>query len=91
MTALKMGNTTAGSAGDHGHRRFEEPHTRTFFYVGGGYKADEKGQHKFHNQVYVERLSPLGAIQDTPIVLIHGQGQTGTVCNGALLARRSSG
>lgn len=53
---------------------------RTFFYVGGGYSEDSNGGHIFKDQMYVEKLSPASTQrkQPDPIVLIHGQGQTGT-------------
>ncbi|UNI16224.1 hypothetical protein JDV02_002684 [Purpureocillium takamizusanense] len=54
-------------------------HRRTSFYVGGGYVDDGAGGHVFRDQMYVERLQPAGGVtQDTPLVLIHGQAQTGT-------------
>ncbi|KAF3003572.1 hypothetical protein E8E13_006481 [Curvularia kusanoi] len=53
---------------------------RTFFYVGGDYTEDGAGGHIFHNQMYVEKLSPMNpqSGDPVPIVLIHGQAQTGT-------------
>ena len=57
----------------------EEPCTRSFFYAGGGYVDDGNGRHSFRDQMYVERLRPVdGPTQDAPVVLIHGQAQTGT-------------
>ena len=58
----------------------EVPAVRTYFYVGGGYADDGKGGHIFKDQMYVEKLSPVSTEQDVkpPVVLIHGQGQTGT-------------
>ena len=58
----------------------EVPAVRTYFYVGGGYADDGKGGHIFKDQMYVEKLSPVSTEQDvkSPVVLIHGQGQTGT-------------
>ncbi|KAJ6440841.1 alpha/beta-hydrolase [Purpureocillium lavendulum] len=54
-------------------------HRRSYFYVGGGYVDDGVGGHIFQDQMYVERLLPAdGVTQDTPLVLIHGQAQTGT-------------
>lgn len=64
----------------------EQPHRRSFFYTGGGYVDDGSGEHIFRDQMYVEHLSPVnGASQDTPIVLIHGQAQTGTVSSTSCL------
>ena len=58
----------------------EVPHTRSYFYVGGRYDSDEKGVTTYRDQMYTERLLPVGGVtQKTPIVLIHGQAQTGTV------------
>ncbi|KAI0123341.1 Alpha/beta hydrolase family-domain-containing protein [Xylariales sp. AK1849] len=65
---------TAGSA-----KVYEVPHTRTYFYVGGVYGDDGAGSLVFHNQMYVEQFSPLQHTrQESPIVMIHGQAQTGT-------------
>lgn len=58
----------------------ETPYIRSYFYVGGGYVDDGSGGHIFRDQMYVEKLLPVhGVSQETPIVLIHGQGQTGSV------------
>lgn len=58
----------------------EIPYRRSYFYVGGSYVDDGAGGHFFQDQMYVEKLGPVdGPSQPTPIVLIHGQGQTGTV------------
>lgn len=58
----------------------EAPHTRRVLYVGGEYTSDGSGGHIFHNQMYVEHLTPVNTdLQTAPIVMIHGQGQTGTV------------
>jgi hypothetical protein len=55
-------------------------HTRRYLYVGGGYLDNGTGLHTFPNQMYVEHPSPVNIdIQSTPIVMIHGLGQTGTV------------
>jgi hypothetical protein len=57
----------------------ESPAVRIFFYVGGGYSDDGSGGHIFKDQMYVEKLSPVSnkRKQSSPIVFIHGQGQTG--------------
>jgi hypothetical protein len=53
---------------------------RSFFYAGGGYADDGAGGHIFREQMYVERLQPVnGVTRPNPIVIIHGQAQTGTV------------
>lgn len=58
----------------------ESLHSRSYFYVGGRYVEDEKGQHVMTDQMYVEKLLPLSGVQHPwPIVFIHGGGQTGTV------------
>ncbi|KAK1981810.1 Alpha/Beta hydrolase protein [Colletotrichum cereale] len=58
---------------------FEAPYVRSYFYVGGGYVDDGSGGHIFRDQMYVEKLLPVhGISQSTPIVLIHGQAQTGS-------------
>lgn len=56
-------------------------HERAYFYVGGGYEVTSGGENIFTNQTYVEKLTPAGgASKEHPIVFIHGNGQTGTVC-----------
>lgn len=56
-------------------------HERSYFYVGGGYEINTRGEHVFTNQTYVEKLTPAGgASREHPIVFVHGNGQTGTVC-----------
>ncbi|KAK2596635.1 hypothetical protein QQS21_006311 [Conoideocrella luteorostrata] len=60
------------------HKR-EVPSVRSYFYVGGSYADDGKGGHIFRDQMYVEQLKPAhGVRRKTPIVIIHGQAQTGT-------------
>ncbi|CAE7211883.1 hypothetical protein CFE70_009489 [Pyrenophora teres f. teres 0-1] len=66
----------------------ETPAIRSYFYVGGNYISDNKGGHIFANQMYVEKLSPISSPSTynnnqttpspAPIILIHGQAQTGT-------------
>ncbi|EUC33081.1 hypothetical protein COCCADRAFT_97116 [Bipolaris zeicola 26-R-13] len=54
---------------------------REYFYVGGEYAnltlGNETAQYML-NQIYVEKLTPSNQTQDTPIVFIAGNGQTGT-------------
>nr|KMM72649.1 hypothetical protein CPAG_08943 [Coccidioides posadasii RMSCC 3488] len=58
----------------------EVEHTRRYFYVGGRYEDNGKGEHVFKDQMYVEHLSPTGGVRrQYPIVFLHGHGQTGTV------------
>jgi hypothetical protein len=73
---------TVGKLSDAvGVRRHSEiPAVRSFFYSGGRYVDDGEGGHVFRDQMYVERLVPAtGAWKDTPVVMIHGVAQTGTV------------
>ncbi|CRG89144.1 hypothetical protein PISL3812_06180 [Talaromyces islandicus] len=57
----------------------EEPYKRSYDYFGGKYVDDGTGQHVFTDQMYVERLTPVGvSLKPHPIVFIHGQAQTGT-------------
>lgn len=57
----------------------EVPYIRNYFYVGGKYASDGSGEHVFQDQMYVEKLSPLGnSRKQTPLVFIPGAGQTGT-------------
>ncbi|KAF5021123.1 hypothetical protein F66182_6823 [Fusarium sp. NRRL 66182] len=57
----------------------EVPAIRSYFYVGGQYADDGVGGHVFRDQMYVEKLVPVdGVVKETPIVMIHGSGQTGT-------------
>ncbi|KAF3031257.1 hypothetical protein E8E11_000518 [Didymella keratinophila] len=53
---------------------------RTYFYVGGGYVEDGNGGHVFKDQMYVEKLEPASPSVNSsgPVVMIHGQAQTGT-------------
>ncbi|KAK5997734.1 putative secreted lipase [Cladobotryum mycophilum] len=88
--ALLNGSTTLGDQLDatsdvnanihhhHDHHN-EASYIRSYFYAGGQYVEDGSGDFTFQDQLYVERLVPShGISHDTPIVLIHGQGQTGT-------------
>jgi hypothetical protein len=38
----------------------EIPYSRKYFYVGGRYASDGKGEHVFVDQMYVEQLTPVG-------------------------------
>ena len=59
------------------------PRFRDYFYIGGQYvqfNSSNGGGSYFHNQMYVEKLSPVRErVQPYPIVFVHGGGQTGTV------------
>ncbi|KAF3491255.1 uncharacterized protein GIQ15_00772 [Arthroderma uncinatum] len=57
----------------------EVPYIRKYFYVGGEYADNGKGEHIFKDQMYVEHLIPVrGPAKQNPIVFFHGQAQTGT-------------
>ncbi|KAL8771628.1 MAG: hypothetical protein Q9194_004844 [Teloschistes cf. exilis] len=59
----------------------ESPSQRSYFYVGGKYTDDGKGdgQHIFTDQIYVEQLLPANGIRHSwPLVFIQGAGQTAT-------------
>lgn len=62
------------------HATAEVAAVRTYFYFGGGYSDDGKGGHIFKDQMYMEKLEPAypPANNSDPIVLVHGQAQTGT-------------
>jgi hypothetical protein len=60
-------------------KSYEAFASREYFYVGGDYVQTSAG-HIFENQMYVEKLTPQQPCQSYPLVFIHGQGQTGTVC-----------
>ncbi|PMD29900.1 alpha/beta-hydrolase [Hyaloscypha variabilis F] len=56
----------------------EAAHHRSFFYVGGEYVKTSAG-YVLQDQMYVERLLPIGGSkQPYPIVFLHGGAQTGT-------------
>lgn len=60
----------------------ESPSHRSYFYVGGQYMDDGKGenQHVMAGQIYVEKLIPIDGVRRRwPLIFIHGAGQTGTV------------
>jgi hypothetical protein len=73
-------HATRGSCA-YGYTANEEvPYIRNYFYVGGKYVSDGSGGHAFQDQMYVERLTPLGGPRNQrPLVFIPGAGQTGTV------------
>lgn len=78
-------NVVQDSDGTH-----EDAYIRSYFYVGGSYVPDGSGGHIYRDQMYVERLRPVhGTVHDVPIVLIHGQAQTGTVSHPRYLLRYS--
>ncbi|KAK2732516.1 hypothetical protein FQN57_002608 [Myotisia sp. PD_48] len=57
----------------------EAAYTRRYFYVGGRYKDNGKGEYFYTGQMYVEHLVPVGGpTKKHPIVFVHGQAQTGT-------------
>ncbi|KAM5343473.1 hypothetical protein ACJ41O_012010 [Fusarium nematophilum] len=79
--AAAVNTCVATPSGGHygGSQGGEIPTVRSYFTVGGGYVDDGAGGHIFRDQMYVEKLVPSGGVrQRTPIVLIHGQAQTGS-------------
>lgn len=53
----------------------ETPYYRDFFYVGGHYVNSVLGNLTY-DQIYVEKLSPVGGItQPKPIIFFHGGGE----------------
>lgn len=80
FAAATVTRSAATSYSQPGGSQGEVPSIRSYFYVGGGYVDDGAGGGIFRNQMYVEKLVPVGgAKQRTPIVFIHGQAQTGSV------------
>lgn len=80
VAALTISSSLVAASSQHVRSEAEVPSIRSYFYVGGEYVEDGNGGHIFRDQMYVEKLLPVGgATQDTPIVLIHGQAQTGSV------------
>lgn len=82
MLLGRLGFSIALVTAQQGHYAVAETAAvRTFFNVGGSYSEDSNGGHIFKDQMYVEKLSPVTSRRDkpSPIVLIHGQGQTGTI------------
>lgn len=76
-TAAALSLTAAASASSCTDG--EVPYVRTYFYAGGQYVDDGNGGKIFRDQMYVEKLVPArGVTRTTPVVLIHGQAQTGT-------------
>ena len=56
----------------------EAPAARHYFFVGGNYISTVSGT-LLVNQMYVEKLSITKPSQKYPLVLVHGQAQTGSV------------
>ena len=74
--------TISSSAGKSDSGPAESQSHRSYFYVGGQYVDDDRGdaQHLLTGQMYVEQLLPVGGVKHPwPLVFIHGAGQTGTV------------
>ncbi|KAI8656391.1 AB hydrolase-1 domain-containing protein [Fusarium sp. Ph1] len=79
VAAWTISPSLVAASSQHVRSDAEVPSIRSYFYVGGEYVEDGNGGHIFRDQMYVEKLLPVsGATQDTPIVLIHGQAQTGS-------------
>lgn len=51
---------------------------RTFFYAGGQYKTDSKGEHYYSGQMFVEGYTPNEVTKKYPLLMLHGKGQTNT-------------
>ncbi|KAF6830390.1 hypothetical protein CMUS01_07754 [Colletotrichum musicola] len=79
VAAALLGQSSAVPAAPEQDCNSEVPTIRSYFYIGGGYVDDGSGGKIFRDQMYVEKLLPVGGVsQETPIVLIHGQAQTGS-------------
>ena len=52
---------------------------KTFFYAGGSYKTNAKGEHYYSGQMFVEGYMPQNITKKYPLLLLHGKGQT-NVC-----------
>ncbi|KJA21010.1 hypothetical protein HYPSUDRAFT_68131 [Hypholoma sublateritium FD-334 SS-4] len=53
-------------------------HTRSYFYVGGSYVQSPIGSSISAEQMYVEHLTPIKVTARYPLLMIHGNGMTGT-------------
>ncbi|KAF8810057.1 alpha/beta-hydrolase [Phlegmacium glaucopus] len=53
-------------------------HRRSYFYVGGEYVSAQNSVQVSFGQMYVEHLVPIKVMQPFPIVIIPGNGMTGT-------------
>lgn len=52
----------------------EAPYYRDFFYIGGHYENSDLGNLTY-DQIYVEKLTPVGGMSQTkPIIFFHGGG-----------------
>ncbi|TLD31595.1 hypothetical protein PspLS_02542 [Pyricularia sp. CBS 133598] len=81
LAALNLGGSATSVPPQKPGCGAEIPAVRTYFMVGGQYVDDGTGtgEHVFRDQMYVEKLLPVqGVKQKHPLVLIHGQAQTGT-------------
>ncbi|EEU43680.1 uncharacterized protein NECHADRAFT_45269 [Fusarium vanettenii 77-13-4] len=79
LAAAAFNHCAATPSGQQGSAQGEVAAVRSYFYVGGGYADDGAGGQIYRDQMYVEKLIPTGGVrQRTPIVFIHGQGQTGS-------------
>ncbi|PQE14007.1 fusarubin cluster-esterase protein [Rutstroemia sp. NJR-2017a BBW] len=63
---------------------------RSYFYVGGQYITVSPNNTIYTDQMYVEHIVPSRILQPYPLVFIHGQGQTGTVCCPVLIPSSAS-
>jgi hypothetical protein len=76
---LTVSSVLASPIIEGGGNSGEAAAAREYFYVGGNYVNTSLG-HIFSGQMYVEKLIPIKPCQPYPLVFIHGQAQTGTVC-----------
>ncbi len=51
---------------------------RASFYAGGTLKTDQKGEHYYSGQVFVEGYMPKAVTKKFPLLMMHGKGQTNT-------------
>lgn len=52
---------------------------REYFYTGGKYVRNDKGEYFLIGQIFVERLTPAtGCKKKYPLIFIHGGYQTGS-------------
>lgn len=80
LALLGLVTAVPSPASKRDYGSLEVAHIRSFFFVGQNYVDNGKGEHVFTNQLYVERLQPAGGItKAAPVLLMHGNGQTGTV------------
>lgn len=71
---------------DHVGHDGESASIRKYFYAGGHYVDNGRGEHIRKGHIYVEHLTPVGgARKEYPLLFIHGQALSGTVWTPYLL------